>query len=82
MVNLLPGLGGQEAETNASFGLASPSSAEKYGKCVCMVNIYECLFFNYPPSSGKASCVGTLGTVMCHLHLTRPCCVALGVFLW
>ena len=34
--------------------------------------------FYYPPSSGIFSCVGTVGMVTCHLHLTRPCCVALG----
>ena len=40
-------------------------------------------FFNYPPSSGIASCVGTMGMVMCHLHLMGPCCVALGrVLIW
>ena len=40
-------------------------------------------FFNYPPSSGIPSCFGTTGTVMWHLHLTRPCCVALGqVLIW
>ena len=38
-------------------------------------------FFYYPPSSGIASCVGTAGTVTWHLHLTRPCCVALGLAL-
>ena len=35
-------------------------------------------FFYYPPSSRFASCVGTMGTVTCHLQLMRPCCVALG----
>ena len=40
-------------------------------------------FFCYPPSSGIASCVGTAGTVMWRLHLTRSCCVALGrVLIW
>ena len=40
-------------------------------------------FFNYPPSSGIASCVGTAGTVTWCLHLTPPCCVALGqVLIW
>ena len=40
------------------------------------------LFLN-PPSSGIASCVGTAGTVMWHLHLMRPCCVTLGwVLIW
>ena len=39
------------------------------------------LFF--PPSSGTASCVWITGTVMWCLHLTRPCCVALGrVLIW
>ena len=36
------------------------------------------MFFNYPPSSGIASCVRTVGTVMWCLHLTRPCYSALG----
>ena len=37
----------------------------------------------YPTSSGIASCVGTMGMVMCHLHLMRPCSVALGqVLIW
>ena len=42
-------------------------------------------FFYYPSSSGIASCAGTNRTVMWCLHLTRPCCVALGGFwsgLW
>ena len=40
-------------------------------------------FFYYPPFSKIASFVGTVGMVMCHLHLTRPCCVALGqVLIW
>ena len=34
--------------------------------------------FFYPPSSGIASCVETAGAVTWCLHLTRPCCVALG----
>ena len=34
------------------------------------------LFFNLP--SGIVNCVGTVEMVMCHLHLTRPCCVTLG----
>ena len=39
--------------------------------------------FFYPPSSGIASSVGTMGMVMCHLHLMRPCCVALGrILIW
>ena len=41
--------------------------------------------FNYyfRPSSGIASYVRTNGTVTCYLHLTRPCCVALGqVLIW
>ena len=39
--------------------------------------------FNYPPSSGIASCVGTAGMVTWCLHLTRPCCVALEqVLIW
>ena len=37
----------------------------------------------FPPSSGIASCVGTVGTVMCYLHMTQPGCVALGrVLIW
>ena len=44
---------------------------------------FQTLFFNYLPSSGIASCVVTAGTVMWCLHLTRPCCVALGqVLIW
>ena len=40
-------------------------------------------FFNYPPSSAIASCVGTAAMVMWRLHLTKPCCVALGwVLIW
>ena len=40
-------------------------------------------FFIDLPSSRIASCVGTAGTVMWHLHLMRPCCVALGkVLIW
>ena len=40
-------------------------------------------WFFYLPSSGIASCVGTVGTVTSHLHLTRPCCVALRwVLIW
>ena len=39
--------------------------------------------FYYPPPSGIASCVGTAGTVMRHLHLTRPCYLAIGrVLIW
>ena len=39
--------------------------------------------FYYPASSGIASYVGTAGTVTWHLHLKRPCCVALGwVLIW
>ena len=37
----------------------------------------------YLPSSGIASCVGTMGMVTGHLHLTRPCRTALGrVLIW
>ena len=43
----------------------------------------KCSLFFYPPSSGIASCVGTAGMVTWCLHLTRPCCVALGrVLIW
>ena len=35
-------------------------------------------FFNYPPFSKIAFCIGTAGTVTWCLHLTRPCCIALG----
>ena len=35
----------------------------------------------FPLSSGIASCVGIAGTVMWFLHLTRPCCIALGQVL-
>ena len=38
----------------------------------------QIVFFYYLPFSGIASCVGTAGTVTWCLHLTRPCCVALG----
>ena len=48
------------------------------GKCLSVF-----LFFYYPPSTGISFCVGTAGTVMWHLHLTWPCCVALGwVLIW
>ena len=41
------------------------------------------LFFNYLPSTRITSCVSTMGTVMCHLHWTQLCCVALGqVLIW
>ena len=44
-------------------------------------NDYYMLF--YTPSFGIASCVGTLVTVTCHLHLTWPWCVALErVLIW
>ena len=40
-------------------------------------------YYYYPPSSGIASCVGTAQIVTWRLHLTRPCCVALGqVLIW
>ena len=53
-----------------------------YGKIIVLKSREEG-FFNYPPSSGIASCVRTAGTVMWCLHLTRPCCVALRrVLIW
>ena len=51
-------------------------------------SIYPAVFFKIiwtflPPSSGVATCAGIAGSVMWHLHLMRPCCVALGwVLIW
>ena len=58
------------------------------GGRVCLINrdktSYVFIYFNFfLPSSGIASCVGTAGTMMWCLHLTRPCCVVLGqVLIW
>ena len=47
-----------------------------------LCGLYFCyfifLFFYDPPSSRIASCVRSAGMVTRHLHLTWPCCVALG----
>ena len=41
------------------------------------------IFLFFSPFSGIASCVGTAGTVTWPIHLTWPCCVALGrVLIW
>ena len=48
--------------------------------CHILCKVLGWYFFS---SSEIASCDGTMGTVMCHLHLMRPCCAALGlVLIW
>ena len=52
-----------------------------YQQCYIFYLLAQYIF--YPTFSGVASCVGTSGTVMWCLHLTGPCCVALGrVLVW